>query len=276
MKRGLVFAAVSLGWALCVGCGGGRSDSNPTYGTIKSGNWSFKATSSVTSGLVLSIGGALTQSRDVVSGTLSISSSVSNCPFDSGTAVPFSGSFRGNTLTLKSADFSDQFVTVNAVRSGNSLTGTYSVAGGCANGEQGTISAIYLPPITGTWSGPLLSPDGSPIPVDPNDPAKGPATATLTLTQSDTATNGQFPLTGTFDVHFGNICSSSESIPGSDTTAAAYVMGTSVVISSSSAGGGRTQYKGQLEESRPVIGGWIATGTGTCLLHGLLYIQPAQ
>ncbi|ABF42643.1 hypothetical protein Acid345_3642 [Candidatus Koribacter versatilis Ellin345] len=263
MRRGTVFAVLTLSCLLSVGCGNSGVPSAP-YSTIKNGNWSLTGTSTVTSGLVLSIGGGLTQSVDLVSGTMQVSSSSSNCPGLLAAAVPFTGSFRGNAVTLKSASFGDQFVTVSAVGSGTSLTGTYSVVGGCADGDKGTISAIYLPPLTATWNGPFMNPDGTLIPLDPNHPSKGPSTATLTLTQSDTATNGQFPLSGSFEAHFWlDGCFPAGTIPGADTSA--YVMGTSVVISSSGAGG-EVRYKGQLEqtESGPVILGSISSNAGHC------------
>jgi len=274
VKRQIILAVLFLSWVLCISCGGGSSSSSGPYSTINSGNWSLTATSTVTSGLVLSIGGSLTQSANVVSGIMLVSSSASNCPSLSGTAIPFTGSFRGNTLTLKSANFSGQFVTLNAVGSGNSLTGTYSVAGGCADGDKGTIAAIFLPPLTGTWNGTFRNPDGTPIPINPGNSYFGYATATLTLTQSATAINGQFPLSGTFDTNLGyGFCSGT--IPDGGISTAAYVMGTFVVIKSGSAGGGEIHFVGQLEETEfgPVIYGRIVSGTGSCGIPALLSLM---
>jgi hypothetical protein len=159
----------------------------------------------------------------------------------------FTGTFRGDTLTLTSDKFNNQLVTVNAIGSGNSLTGTYSVAGGCADGDNGTIAASYLPTLTGTWTGTLMNPDGTAIPIDPNNPGEGAVTASLTLTQSATATNGGgFPLSGTFSTNFA--CFASGTIPDTGTTTGASVMGTSVVISAGATDGEKIVYVGVLDE----------------------------
>jgi hypothetical protein len=272
VKPGIVLAVLFVSCLLCVGCGGGSSHSTGPYSSITSGNWSLTATSTVTSRLVLSIGGSLTQSGNVVSGTMLVSSSVSTCPSLSVVAIPFAGTFSGDTLTLTSANVNNQFVTVNAIGSGNSLTGTYSVVGGCGDGDNGTIAASYLPPLTGTWTGTFTNPDGTPVPVNPSNP-KEYATASLTLTQSATATNGSFPLSGAFNTNFasGSVCFASGTIPGTDTTTGAYVMGTSVVISAGGAAGGEILYQGLLDESPlgSVIEGRFGYGT-SCRMSALL------
>jgi hypothetical protein len=249
VKPGMVLAALFVSCLLCIGCGGGSSSSSGPYSSITNGNWSLTATSTVTPGLVLSIGGSLTQSGNVVSGTMLVSSSVLNCPSLPSVAIPFTGTFSGDTLTLTSANFNNQFVTVNAIGSGDSLTGTYSVAGGCADGDNGTIAASYLPPLTGTWTGTITNPDGTPVSVDPSNPNEY-ATASLTLTQSATATNGSFPLSGAFNTNFapGSVVCASGTIPDAGTTIGAYVMGTSVVISAGATNGEEILYEGLLDE----------------------------
>ena len=266
VKLGIVLAVLFVSCLLCMGCGGGSSNSSGPYSSITSGNWSLTATSTVTSGLVLSIGGSLTQSGNVVSGTVLVSSSVSSCPSLSAVAIPFTGTFSGDVLTLTSANVNGQFVRVNAIGSGSSLTGTYSVVGGCADGDKGTIAASYLPPLTGTWTGTFTNPDGSPVPVNPNNPREY-ATASLTLTQSATAIDGSFPLSGTFNTNFVSTCFVSGTIPGVGTTIGTYVMGTSVVITAGGADGGEILYEGLLDEAPlgsanvTLIEGRFASGT---------------
>ena len=91
VKPGIILAVLFVSCLLCIGCGGGSSSASGPYSSITSGNWSLTATSSVTSGLVLSIGGSLTQSGNAVSGTMLISSSVSNCPSLLSVATPLPG-----------------------------------------------------------------------------------------------------------------------------------------------------------------------------------------
>lgn len=266
MKPGIVLAVLFVSCLLCISCGGGSSNSSGPYSSITSGNWSLTATSTVTSGFVLSIGGSLTQSGNVVSGTMLVSSSVSSCPSLSAAAIPFAGTFSGGTLTLMSANVNNQFLRVNAIGSGNSLTGTYSVAGGCADGDNGTIAASYLPPLTGIWTGTFTNPDGTSIPVDPSNPREGYVTASVTLTQSATAINGAFPLSGTFSSSFapGRVCFASGAIPGTGTTTGAYVMGTSVVISAGGTDGAEILFEGWLGEAPLNIGGLFANVTAPC------------
>ena len=267
MKPGIVLAALFVSFLLCVGCG--SSSSSAPHSSITNGNWSFTGTSTVTSGLVLSIGGGLAQSGNVVSGTMLVSASNANCQSLFTSGIPVTGTFSGDTLTLTSANFSNQIVTVNAAGSGNSLTGTYSVAGGCADGDKGTIAASYLPPITGTWTGTFMNPDGTVIPIDPNNPREGVETARLTLTQSATATDGYFPLSGTFETSFS--CLGSGTIFGAGN---AYVMGTSVVIRG--AGVGELIYDALLVEAPvgsangPMIGGVAPLSANSCRTTALL------
>jgi hypothetical protein len=248
VKTRLVIAVLFMSCLLCIGCGGGSSTASVPYSSIASGNWSLTATSTVTSGFVLDMAGSLTQSGNVVSGNMFVYSSVSDCPSLPSVAIPFTGKFSGDTLTLTSANFSNQFVTVNAVGSGNSLTGTYSIKGGCADGDNGTIVASYLPPLTGTWTGTFTNPDGTPIPVDPSNPIES-ATASLQLTQSPTATNGSFTLSGSFNTNFapGSYCFTSGTIPGAGSTTGASVTGTAVVISAVSDNGVKIVYVGPLD-----------------------------
>jgi len=115
-------------------------------------------------------------------------------------------------------------VTLKATGAGNELTGNYSVEGGCAAGEQGTIEARYVQPLTGAWRGNIKNPDGTFL-----------GTISVDLTQSSAAKNGDFPLTGVvyYDIPLpgqtSGGCVFSGTIPSD--TAQASVTGNFVVIS---------------------------------------------
>jgi hypothetical protein len=184
-------------------CGGGSSSSNASDNLITNGNWSIAA-SSKTSGLKLDIGGSLVQSGTSVTGIVHITNSA--CFNYLSDDVQLSGSFVDNTLTLTSTAIRNQIVTITTTGTGNDMSGTYSITGGCADGDYGTLTAVYAPPITGTWTS-TYTDTGATV------------TAVATLTQAPTAdAHGRFPLTGTF-VFAGSPCSTGGTIVSSTSSA---------------------------------------------------------
>jgi len=166
------------------GCGG-TNNLNLTQG-----NWSVTATSTATSRALAAptfiIGGNLTQNKSTVSGTMYV---VDSLCFPASQAIAITGTVKEKKVTLTTASFQDQVITVTATGTDPStLTGTYTVTGtGCDGGDQGTVVATAMPSITGTWTGPINPTLGIAVP-----------TLSLNLTQSATASeDGTFPLTGT-------------------------------------------------------------------------------
>lgn len=167
--------------ALTLGCG-------TTIGNLKltQGNWAVTATSTaaakVTTGVAVStfvLGGNITQSGTTLTGTLNIDNSVCITP----QKIAFTGTVKDNKITLTSARFDGIVITVEASGTKDSLTGTYTVTGGCP--DQGTITANAVPSVSGTWSGPILV-DGI------------AATMSVALTEAPAASaDGSFALTGT-------------------------------------------------------------------------------
>src|ERR1700730_790945 len=147
------------------------------------GNWSMTATKS--GGPVFYIGGNLTQSGTNLAGTMYV---VSSLCYGSSQTVAFTGTVKGNKVTLTSASVGGEVLSITASGTAGSLTGTYSIAGGTTcNGDTGTIVANPVPPIHATWSGPIVG--------DANaDPNVTLAIAfTLVLTDSP---DGTFAVTG--------------------------------------------------------------------------------
>ena len=238
----IVWAVFILSCLVLSSCGGSSTKPSIPLSSITDGNWSIVATSTASPAGVFTLGGSLVQSGSSVTGLLNQFSD-SSC--FSGTTVPFAGTLNGDSLTLTSSALAGQLVTINVIGSGGSFAGTYSVAGGCAGGDKGSITANYVPPLTGTWSGNLTNPDGTVL-VNPSNGTV--VTANLTLTQSPTATNGNFPLTGTIALGGGLACFTAGAIPGSGASARAYVTGNTVLISAGDAQGGPAKlfYVGQL------------------------------
>jgi len=182
-----LFAASTLLCTLLTGCGGGNSsNSNPSAFSIQAGNWNVNASSTFAPGNNFIVGGNLTQSGSSISGVMHINNSP--C-FILASDVPVSGSISGQTVTLSSAASVGPVVTVSAnATSATAMTGTYTVAGTCADGDKGTISANLVPSITGSWHGTFTSQ------VTPGTTIN----ATANLTQSPTPNaDGFFPVTGT-------------------------------------------------------------------------------
>ncbi|HEX7285063.1 MAG TPA: hypothetical protein VF532_02725 [Candidatus Angelobacter sp.] len=175
-------------------------NSNPPF-TIVSGNWEIALfPPSFPAGVAMLADGAISQSGNALSGIIHLRGSA--C-FDTNLDdLMVSGTVAGSTLTLNTASLRGQVLSVIAMpdpnRPGgvNALSGTWSLTGGtCAN--SGNSLMIFVPPISGTWAGPL---------------ANGLAgTAKATLTQTGPDAHGFFQVSGSF-VFSGSACLASGSV----------------------------------------------------------------
>ena len=157
-----------------------------TFGnaSVTAGNWYLQASSLVIvdASQVPQLGGSLTQTESPISGVLHVSNS--SC-FDEATDIPISGTVNGDIVTLTSDDIVGQIITITGSATSNLITGTYSVANGCAGGDHGTITAVLIPPVTGNWTGTIHTDDGT---------NKG---ATASFAQDSPNAGGYSPLSGT-------------------------------------------------------------------------------
>ena len=176
------------------GCGGSSNLG------LTQGNWAFSASSTapakIVSGPTFVVGGNLTQSGNNLTGTMYVTQS--GCIPQQ--FVSFTGTVKGKNVTLTSASFGGEVISVTASGSKDSLSGTYTVTGDCA--DSGTVTASAVPSISGTWNGTI-----------PN-PTQGIAQATLSiaLTQAATASeDGTFALSGTL-TYSNSVCSVSGTI----------------------------------------------------------------
>lgn len=218
------FGAWSLvGAALILALAGCGSSNNLA---LAKGNWAITATPTNT-GLVANtsfyIGGTLTQTGASVAGTMYVLTSSTDC-YDPSQQIAFTGTVNGNKLVLTSASVSSQVITVTATGTNSSLTGNYTVTGGCDDGDTGTLTATPVPSISGTWSGPLKTYGGESV------------TFALALTQAATASSdGTFALTGS-GTFSGSSCSVSSTIDS------AFVVGPYVVVQGTTDDGGTMSY----------------------------------
>lgn len=218
---------------------------------LTQGNWAVTAVRTgggAITNTTFYVGGNIMQSGKTVTGTMYV---VGASCFDSSSGVAFTGTISGKTLTLTSPSVGGQVVTVTATGTNSALTGTYSVAGGCDNGDSGTITANPVPSITGNWSGPIVGDSNG-------DPS---ASLALAFTQAATASSdGTFAITGTL-TYTGSTCSASGSI-----NTGSYIVGPYVVLSANTDDGGSLSYTGLLNSTTAptsVTGNYTDAG-GNC------------
>jgi hypothetical protein len=190
-----VVALFVLAWS---GCGGSN-----TLG-LTQGNWAFSASSSTAaptiSGPTFVIGGNLTQSGTSLTGAMYVTQS--GCIPQQ--FVGFTGSVKGKNITLTSETFGGEVITVAATGTKDSLTGTYTVTGDCA--DSGTISANAVPSISGTWNGTISNVSGS------QGFGAAQATVSVALTQAATPSeDGTFALSGTL-TYTNSVCAATGTI----------------------------------------------------------------
>lgn len=202
-------------WALVLtglcGCGGGSSNTGgttpqkPTPPTLN-GNWEIQADSEVSANTTYLMGGNLDTAGTKVSGILhflNFSCFLQSVP--SGTEIddiPVTGTVSSaGALSLTSSAVQQQTVKLTGTMSGGEIaSGTYSVSGGCGNGEHGTITGFAVPSFTGTYSGTFASASG--LVIDTTD----------TLTQSTTpSSDGSYTVSGS-STYTGSPCFTSGSI----------------------------------------------------------------
>jgi hypothetical protein len=181
---------------------------------LTQGNWSVTATSTATpqhrnpqtpnvSNVSFYVGGNLTQAGSNITGTMYITGS--EC-FDPSNQVNFTGTVHDKAITLTSPALDGQVITVAATGTDAAdLTGTYSVAGGCDDGDSGTVTANAVPSISATWSGTL---------VNASSLTNGNVSATISIALAQAATassDGTFALTGNI-TYTNSVCSVSGTV----------------------------------------------------------------
>jgi hypothetical protein len=83
--------------------------------------------------LALTIAGSINQSSGSVSGVVHVDGS--NC-FDRLATMGLTGTLTGDNLSLATTSVAGQVVTFTSSITNSAFTGTYTINGGCANGDQ--------------------------------------------------------------------------------------------------------------------------------------------
>jgi hypothetical protein len=188
------------------------------------------------------------QSGSTISGGVRV---VNSTCFAANTPVPVSGSISGQTATVTSAAIASQTITATLTGSATALNGSYSVSGtGCAGGDKGTVVAVLVPSITGTWKGTFVS----------NGLGNLQVGVTTPITEGSADNTGLFPLSGTAALT-GSTCFSSGTLATGSGMAGRIV---DVIIINSD--GSHTEFLGSLTNpSAPtqMTGTYTVTG-GVC------------
>lgn len=236
----------------------------PTTGKVI-GNWQFTATPSDVSSRSFSIAGGVDLSNPAASGELHIDNP--DC-FDPLISRSVTSTQSGGTTSLTAAGSDGQVVTlagsfgnfvynvmVNAVVA-TTFTGTYSVAGGCAAGEHGTVAGRYI------YS---IGPEYDPFPWSgtfTDSSTQQVFHGTGNIVESDNPdSSGSFAISG--DATFDVACLSAGTMKAGSYPTASFILGTSVGIEFDT-GSGIVTFVGALNPDSNVIGGTYTVSGSSC------------
>ena len=245
---------------LLCGCGGEqRTSGPPAPGQNISGNWQFSTTS--TAGMpALTIAGRIDQSGRSVSGAVHVAGG--SC-FDQQNVIGLSGTLTDGNVSLASAPVDGQVITFagNITIKANfpdTLTGTYAINGGCANGDQGNVTGFSVGSIAGNWAGNLTTAGGTTIQMSAQ------------LAQDGASSEGSFGLTGT--ITFDGACFKSGTITSGTFPSASFILGTSVTLEIET-DNGTIAFLATADSDGLISGNYTVSG-GPCESTGTGYLSP--
>ena len=187
---GSVLGLVGCSHGASAGSGGTSTGTGTSPSSVNiSGNWEFHATAAqgssapftVLSGFLNEQGSGST--LNFTTASLEVQSPA--CYAESPT-LSLEGSTQNTQLGLTSFSAAGQVLTINGTTDASStnLTGTFAVAGGCADGQHGQLTGILYAPLNGNYNGPVVGQSNLLTGMH------------LTLTQSGGTSDGLFFLTG--------------------------------------------------------------------------------
>jgi len=251
------FLASSLGLILALifcGCGAGRTGEatssvpQPLFFDT-TGNWQF-TTTSTTGSKALSIAGSIGQSVTEISGAVHVSGS--NC-FDQLATIDLTGMLTGNRISLISKSVNGQVIEFVGNISDTAFSGTFTIDGGCAGGDQGNVSGAKIPSITSQLNGTLTTSGNEAI------------TVTALVTQLRASADGSYGITGT--ATFGPSCFKSGTISSATFPAGSFILGTSVTLAIET-DNGTILFHGTANQVTGEIDGDYVVSNGTCSQTG--------
>ncbi len=219
-------------------------------------NWQFSAASTVPGELPLTFAGSITQTGvSGVSGALHVGGS--NC-FNQMTTMGLTGTETASSVSLTSAAVNGQVVTLGGTFTGTGFTGTYSVAGGCDGGDQGTVTGVKVDDTDAdSWDAAFTS------------SAQTTFSAQGSFAQSPTAnSDGSFGITGT--ATFDTPCFSAATISPGSLSSGNFILGTLVSLQIQTNNGTIT-FVGTESSGEGIYGTYTVVG-GTCAQTGTAYV----
>jgi hypothetical protein len=253
---------------LLCGCGAGRY-SGPTSGLPSTppagptsvppgagpniaGNWQFSATS-IAGMPPATIAGSISQSGVSVSGAVHFHGS--KC-FDRLTTIGLTGTLTGSNISLTSTSVGGQVITFTGSigdsptnGTDSALTGTYTVNGGCANGDHGNVTGDKIV-MANILRGTFTTSGGETFDVAADE-----------AYFSTPSSEGSFGLEGT--VTFRTSCFSSGTITPGTFPSGSFIMGRSVALEIET-GNGTVTFLGALNQDRTELSGNYRVVGGTC------------
>ncbi len=176
------------------------------------GNWEFNTTSTAGNS-PLTIAGSINQNGSSLGSALHVNGS--NC-FDHLSTVSLKGTLTGSKVLLTSTSVSGQVTALSGNVTDSTFTGTYTVTGGCANGDHGDVTGLKVVSIGGLLSGTFTTSTNEPFAVSAQ------------VTQASPSSVGSFGISGT--VTFTMPCLKSGTIIAGTFPSGSFILGTSVVL----------------------------------------------
>jgi hypothetical protein len=157
-----LFAMAMTLWTLA-GCGPDRIlpyNAPPPGNTSLTGNWQIAATTTAGTQPFSALTGSIVQGAAGTDGASPLFAILQTfgpgtC-FQGLTTVPLEGTLTGSSASLLSLSDGGQYVTLSGTGSSDyeTITGTFSISGGCANGVKGNLNGSRMTALSGTYSGP--------------------------------------------------------------------------------------------------------------------------
>jgi hypothetical protein len=267
MTRLEMVIALSVIVLFC-GCGGGAPGPAPKssapaapapQASPRLGNWQFTTASTVPGKPPVTFAGSLSQAGAAVNGALHVDGS--NC-FDRSTTIPFTSTVSASSTSLTSSVVDGQVVTLTGNFDQFTFNGTYGIKGGCAAGEQGSLTGVNISNISKNLSGTFIN------------SAQKTFSVAGEIAQSDNgSSDGSFPISGT--ATFDTPCLSTGAIQPGTFPNGSFILGMSVALQVQTSKGILT-FLGTLNPSGSgeVSGNYTVSGGG-CDDSGTAVLQAA-
>jgi len=258
MKHWANILWLSAAVLLC-GCGGGYDAAgksgfpdpkgpDPTpHGQDIVTNWQFSTTSAVPGKSPLTISGSIDQSGNTATGIVHVQGSA--C-FDRLAIVGLTGDLTSGNISLSSAAVAGQVITFTGSFGGGTLTGTYAVEGGCADGDHGTLNGSEIPYIANILNGTFTTSGGTTFNVA-GDVAQN----------ANADPEGSFGISG--KVAFNTSCFTTGTITPGAFPSGSFIMGTTVALEIETTNG-TFVFLGTLDRDKGEISGDYTVSGGTC------------